>query len=209
MIELYVGAPGSGKSFHALVRGWSKVHYFKRNHVIANFPIRFPKRDIRRGIDKRWIYVEDRELTPEFLITESVKRGWYGDESSCLLIIDEAGIFFNARDWQVQGERRKNWIKFFSQSRKFGYDIIMVAQDPRMIDRQIRSMAEFTVKHVKMRNYIWLKWLPWQLFAVVSYWAGGSFRGSLSILPFRPFLARRYDSMRMFDIRIEGLNLNQ
>lgn len=197
VIYLYTGAPGSGKSFHALLAGWQKVHSLRRNWVVANFPVVFSKRDIARGVDRRWLYVD--EPNPKDLIRLSVENGWFGHESSCLLILDEAGLMFNSRDWQVSSANRREWVKFFSQSRKFGYDVIMVAQDSRMLDRQIRSMHEFLVKHVKLRNYVWFKWLPWQFFGAISFWAGGSFRGSLRIIPFRPWLAKRYDSMRLFD----------
>lgn len=200
MIEIYVGAVGSGKSYHIMARGIAKIYSRKNNIVVANFPIRFSERDIKRGIDKRWIYLDDDELNPMNLIKMSIENGYYGKEGHSLLVIDEAGVYFNARDWQVSVNTRKEWIKFISQSRKFGYDVVLIAQDARMIDRQIRSMAEYTVKHVKLRNYKWLKLIPWQIFAAVSYWAGGSFKGSLSFVLFNPLIARRYDTMRIFEI---------
>lgn len=200
MIEIYVGPVGSGKSFHALDRAWSKVRAVTNNLVVANFPIKFKPKEVKRGLDKRWIYLDDDDLTPDNLIKLSFERGFYGREGYALLVIDEAGLYFNARDWQVSGDVRKSWIKFFAQSRKFGYDVVLIAQDVRMIDRQIRSIAEYTVKHVKLRNYKWFALIPWQIFACVSYWSGGSFRGTIQFLPFKPWVAKRYDTMRMFRI---------
>lgn len=196
MIELFTGAVGSGKSYHALRRGIAKVNAFRRNLVVANFPI-FPRTKREK---ENWIY--NPEPTVEWLINFSIEKGFRGKEGYCLLIIDEAGIFFNSRDWQIKGQERKEWIKFFSQTRKFGYDVIMVAQDERMIDRQIRSMAEFRVKHVQLRNYVWLKWLPFRTFCYVTYWLGGSFRGTPQIDIFLPWIAKRYDTMRLFDIKL-------
>lgn len=203
MIEIYVGAVGSGKSYHAMARGISKIYSLRNNIVVANFPVKFNEKDLRKGVNDRWKYMEDEELTPINLIKMSFDYGYYGKEGYALLIIDEAGVYFNARDWQISANVRKEWIKFFSQSRKFGYDVVLIAQDVRMIDRQIRTMAEYTVKHIKLRNYKWLKLLPWQIFAAVSYWAGGSFKGNIDFILYNPFIARRYDTMRMFKVSDE------
>ena len=81
---------------------------------------------------------------------------------SCLLIVDEAGILFNSRDWMVRAEEAEKVDKFFSQSRKFGYDVILVAQSDRMIDRQIRDLAEYLVRHFNMRKYWYFAWLPFK-----------------------------------------------
>lgn len=197
MIELYVGAPGSFKSYHATARGIYKISCYNRNHVIANYPIKPSKKD--KG---EWLYIPDDKLTPELLILRSIEKGYYGKESSCLLIIDEAGIFFNSRDWQIAGARRKEWIKFFALSRHYGYDVILIAQDERMVDRQIRSLAEFTVKHVNLKSHKWVKWLvpPFiKAFVAVSFWSGGRFRGNVETGFMKPWIANRYDTIRAFD----------
>lgn len=193
MIELYLGAVGSGKSFHALNEGIEKTKE-KDSFVIANFPIK-PKTKKEK---ERWIYRENFE--PNDLIKLSIERGTFGKEGKALLIIDEAGVWFNSRDWQIDGKKRKEWIKFFSQSRKFGYDVILIVQDVRMLDRQIRSLAEFHVKHIKLRQYKWMKFLPWQVFACIKFWQGADFKGSVSFLPFKPWIANRYDTMKLFEI---------
>lgn len=196
MIELYTGAPGSYKSYHATAKGIQKISAFKNNHVVANYPVKPKKKGRDRG---EWCFVDNDDLTPEFLVKRSLVEGYYGHEGSCLLIIDESGIFFNSRDWQIKGEERKEWIKFFALSRHYGYDVILVAQDERMVDRQIRSMAEFKVKHVNLRSYVWLKWIPWKAFASVSFWSGGSFRGNAVLGVFNPWVAKRYDTIRAFN----------
>lgn len=200
-IELYVGAVGSGKSYHALRRALGKCNALRNNTVISNFPIKAKTRREKEN----WIYME--EFEPQDLIKLSFERGCFGREGSALILIDEAGVWFNSRDWQIDGNKRKEWVKFFSQSRKFGYDIVLVAQDVRMLDRQIRSMAEYHVKHVMLRNYTWLKWLPWKIFGYVSYWQGGSFRGSVQLDILLPWVAKKYDSMRLFKMSDEVLAL--
>lgn len=200
MIELYLGSVGSGKSYHALKRGLQKVKE-RGAFVVANFPIKATKQKEK----ERWIYMDD--FKPSDLIELSIMRGSFGKEGRALVIIDEAGIWFNARDWQIDSKGRKEWIKFFSQSRKFGYDVILIAQDERMVDRQIRKLAEYYVKHIKFRNYKWLKFLPWQIFAAVSFWQGATFKGSVSLIFFNHFVARKYDTMKLFDIDDDLLRL--
>lgn len=197
MIELFLGPPGGGKSYHALRRGLRHI-YESRGHVVANFPITRSKPHKRAfQAEERWHFV-DEIPHPDYLVSFADERGLIGKEGAILLIIDEAGIMFNSRDWMVAGAVRKDWIKFFSQSRKLGYDVIMVAQDERMLDRQIRNCAEFSVKHFTLNQYFWLRWLPIKTFVSVRFWAGGSFRGQPEVYCLLPWVANRYDSMKLF-----------
>jgi zona occludens toxin len=199
-INVYTGTVGSGKSYHALCEGLEKVT-LRGSFVISNFPIHAKSEKEKN----RWIYKD--EFEPEDLIKLSFERGIYGKEGKGLVLIDEAGVWFNSRDWQIAGDRRKEWVKFFSQSRKFGYDVIMVAQDMRMLDRQIRSLAEYEVKHVKLKNYKWMKWLPVQVFACIYHWSGGAFKGQLQLKVLNPWKAKKYNSMKLFKMSDEVLQL--
>lgn len=206
MISLYTGSVGSGKSFHALELGlqWIKT----KKYVIANFPIKPPKRYINKWHKKkwdqlleRWIYKEDIDV--EYLMAESFEKGWFGKESSCLVLIDEAGIMFNSRDWQHDRLGRTKWIKFLSQSRKFGFDFIFVCQMDRMIDRQIRGLVEYEVKHRKANNSVFFKWLSMfriTLFMYVYKWYQTNLKGSLRMSIYRPGIAARYDTMKIFNL---------
>ncbi len=49
------------------------------------------------------------------------------------MIIDEAQLLFNARDWTVKG--RERWTWFFTMHRHFGFFILLCAQFDRMLDR--------------------------------------------------------------------------
>jgi hypothetical protein len=213
-IEIYTGFVGSGKSYHAVREATfiSDAPKKLNKWVIANFPIKPKKvgmsalpiigRFFTPKFNKpNWIYRDNEELTVDYLVNLSIEKGFYGHESQALLVIDEAGIFFNARDWNVKGEERKAWIKFFSQSRKLGYDIILITQDVRMVDRQIRSMCEYEVVHRKMNNYKFFKFLPFTWFMAIKYWNGmRHVRGSMSTYIYRKNVADRYDTMKLFDI---------
>jgi zona occludens toxin len=212
MIEMYTGFVGSGKSYHAVRRGAliADAPAGKR-WTMANFPIK-PKRTFASRLpfighkvkkqfnSPRWIFKDNDEMTVEYLIKTSVDKGWYGHESMCLLLIDEAGILFNSRDWNVKADERKGWIKFLSQSRKFGYDIVFIVQDGRMLDRQIRSLAEYEVQHKKMNNWALFKLSPVTMFACVKFWNGlRNVRGSLEMCIYHKSVADRYDTMALFE----------
>lgn len=212
MIEIYTGFVGSGKSYHATKRGVTIADAPKGNRwVIANFPIKpkkrflakipFVKNKLKDQYNKpRWIFKQNEDLTVKFLIEKSHEMGWYGTESQCLLIIDEAGILFNSRDWNIAPAERKEWIKFLSQSRKFGYDVVFIVQDLRMMDRQIRSLAEYEVQHKKMNNWFLFKLMPVTVFACVSFWNGvRNVRGQLEMCTYSKSVADRYDTMALFD----------
>lgn len=148
MIYLYSGTPGSGKSLHT-----ARVIYYslKRGFpVIANFEINTDK---IRGKKADFVMRDNDLLTPDFLI-EYARNYWNGKtvkEGTLLLVIDECQLMFNAREWNVKG--RAEWLSFFTQHRKFGYDIILVAQFDRMIDRQIRALIEYEQIHRKVSNF--------------------------------------------------------
>lgn len=97
--------------------------------------------------------MDNTELTPDYL-QDFARQYWNGKcviEGRILLVIDECQLLFNAREWNAKG--RSEWLSFYTQHRKMGYDIILVALFDRMIDRQIRSLIEYEVVHRKVSNY--------------------------------------------------------
>lgn len=154
MIYLYSGTPGSGKSLHTA----SKIYWWLRNKrpCICNFAINTSKiYRWRQNVDLPFLEIPNDEITPEYLIEYAHK--YFADkhrpvrEGQLLLVLDECQLLFNSREWQRSG--RQQWLSFFSQHRKYGYDIILVAQFDRMIDRQIRSLIEYEYIHRKVSNF--------------------------------------------------------
>lgn len=149
MITLYTGTPGSGKSLHMARRLFNILNRRKKSIVIANFEI-----DLSRvKHPDRFIYVSNNGLSPDFL--RDLAFDFFMDnplqESSIFLFIDECQIIFNSRRWQEKG--RNDWLVFFTQHRKFGFDIILTSQFDLMIDKQIRSLIEYEIVHRKITNY--------------------------------------------------------
>lgn len=146
MIRLYSGTPGSGKSLHNAKDVINRSRFGKP--VIGNFPC-----DLSRFKKANYTYVPNYELTPQYLINYSMNffQGKTIKEGAILLVIDECQLMFNSREWQQKG--RNEWLSFFSQHRKYGYDITLIAQFDRMIDKQLRGLIEYEFIHRKLSNY--------------------------------------------------------
>ncbi len=154
MISLYSGTPGSGKSLHLASRLYWWIRAGKPV-ICVNFDINVDK--IKGGRKNKHIYFFDgEELHPDQLISlgqaYAAERGRV-KEDSFLIVWDEAQRQFNTRDW---GHRnRLDWLKFFTLHRHWGFEIVMVAQFDRMLDRQVRALFEYEYIHRKMSNFGW------------------------------------------------------
>lgn len=71
-------------------------------------------------------------------------------------------LLFNSREWQ--NNDRMAWIQFFSQHRKYGYTVILVAQFDKMVDRQFRALLEYEYVHRKVSNFGLVGWIMSLLF---------------------------------------------
>lgn len=161
MIRYYSGTPGSGKSLHVAMDIYDWIQRGK--NVIANFEVRedYIKKHWRHKKgqflyipDSQWM---DDELDPVSSLVGFAQNFHKSDfegrilEGQTLLIFDEAGILFNSRDWQ--SKYRSRWLWFFSQHRKYGYEIIVISQSERQIDRQVRSNFEYEYNHKRVGNF--------------------------------------------------------
>lgn len=150
-IDLYSGTPGSGKSLHLARVIYDTCNRKSDKMVICNFDVdtkSFKHPD-------RFFYIPNEKLDADLLIIlgmvniKTFKE--YGKiQGSTILIIDECQLLFNARSWNEGG--RADWIKFFTQHRKLGFYVILVAQFDQMIDKQIRALIENQYVHRKMSS---------------------------------------------------------
>lgn len=151
MISLYSGTPGSGKSLHFASRLCNKMRFIDAP-VIGNFPCDFSRFKHLKGT---YYHVDNCDLTVSFLIDFSKKYesdiGRRPKEGEILLVIDECQMLFNSRDWGRKD--RAEWLSFFTQHRKLGYEIVLIAQFDRMLDRQVRSLIEYEYIHRKVSNF--------------------------------------------------------
>lgn len=190
MIYLYTGTPGSGKSLNTARDILAKCRR-KKNYVLCNFEVN--KKMLK--YPNQLIEFDMLSVEPQFFIDWSLEHLEPRKESQALIILDECQLIFNAREWQ-SSKNRMAWIQFFTQHRKFGYNIILITQYDRMVDRQIRSLVEYEVVHRKVNNFKIAKYLPFSLFAAISKWYGINEVVERQFFTFRKKHSKLYDSYK-------------
>lgn len=194
MIYFYSGTPGSGKSLHVARDIYNKL-FIKKQDVIANFEINneMYKKKKKKGV---FTYCPNDKMTPNFFYEYANKNHVLGKENQTLCIIDECQILFNPRTWSDKG--RLEWINFFTQHRKWGYNFILISQFDRLVDRQIRSLFEYEVKHRKVNNFSIGKILPVSAFCGVEYWYGVKEKCGTEFFTYKKKYGRMYDTFKNF-----------
>lgn len=209
MISLYSGTPGSGKSLHVAEKIFTRLQIGVT--CICNFDF---NTDLVRFKRAEFYKVENWDLTVDYLVEFAFAHGKKNrkgklKEGQFLLVIDECQMLFNSRDY---GKRdRQEWCTFFTQHRKYGYDVILVAQFDRMIDRQIRSLIEYEFIHRKVSNFGWRGYLlnifmMGNMFACKEMWYPMKEKVSASFFRFNKKYARCYDSYKLFQLDNNGLD---
>ena len=207
MIYFYSGTPGSGKSLHVARDIYYRLNRNKKYpNVIANFMI---NEKMIKNKKANFIYKDNSDLTVSFLLNYAFKNHKQGVENQTLVVVDEASVIWNAREWQKLDTRhnRMDWLKFFVQHRKLGYNFIIISQTDRQIDRQIRSLFEYEIKHRKVNNFKIGKLLPVPMFACVSYWYGVNERLGVEFFTYRKKWGKFYDSYGTFELDSKLMDL--
>jgi zona occludens toxin len=201
MIQTYIGTIGSGKSYHALETIVEALE--KGKFVVSNFPLNFTEGMTRKGYVDRFMYVPDDFLMGfdgvSFLYQLQKKMAFYdtGGEGACLVVIDEAGNYFPPEDNMKYSN--KLWKLFFTQSRKMGYDFLLICQDDQtQINKTIRKCVEYRVLHRKANSVFPFKLLPFTLFMYVTYWAQQRERLSSSASIYVKRFGALYNTSMMF-----------
>jgi len=168
MIRFVTGTLGAGKTFHSVRLAMS--HIAKGGTVVTNIDcnhIRFSRMiAMQYGVVMQadQLRVFDPETTPQW----EQEIPWGQAEGVVLVVIDEAHLFYNARDWKDTQERNKRLLSFLTQSRKAGVDVIWITQEGGNVDRQFRVLAEWelAIVNVKHMPLGWLGVFPINCYVV-------------------------------------------
>ncbi|MCX8129393.1 MAG: zonular occludens toxin domain-containing protein [Clostridia bacterium] len=197
MLTMYTGTPGSGKSLHLVreILEWLR----KGKHVIANFPLKFDEEEMTKGYADRFFYKLNADITVNSLLEHAIEYGYIENkkESQCLVVYDEAGGKYNSRN--VGAADRTEWIDFFSQHRKLGFDFILSCQGEKMIDKQIRTMVETEIVHRKVNNFGLFFLLPFSLFVAIERWYVAKERVGSEFFRYKKKYGDKYDTMKLFE----------
>lgn len=182
-IDFYTGVPGSGKSYHAAQRIYRAIRNGKTviGNIEINVDNIPPKNNKPKGqyiyiSNREWLNnsIKERKLKTNGEYSNSLvepkdlfsylqglkgfafnfhKRNKDGTFKlfQTLIILDECQELFNSRTWNRKD--RLSWCAFFRLHRKLGYDCILISQDDKCIDKQIRAVLETEYLHRNVSKY--------------------------------------------------------
>lgn len=182
VISLVSGPPGCGKTYGALRAiatalrkdQWVATNVSVDVEAIGEYVWR------SKGVGFR--IANDKDLFLERLRASVIEVETVGEldalvlpgsgESRGLAVLDEAQTFLNARMWKDEG--RSEAVRFFTQHRKRGWDVLLISQFTEAIDRQVRSLAETDVMLRNAKNFRvgGIKIFPGNVFIAQHQWAG-------------------------------------
>ena len=192
MITFYSGTPGSGKSLHVARDIYNRLVFLKKP-VICSFNINTDY--ISKGGKRRignFVYLPLHEMTVEYFYKYAEEHHVYGKEAQTLVVIDECQLLFNPREFGKSD--RLKWINFFTVHRHLGFTFILISQFDMLVDKQIRSLFEYDVKHRKLSNIGVFLFIPIKIFCCVSYWYAVKKKLSVEFFVYQRKYSLIYDS---------------
>lgn len=221
MISIHVGVPGSGKSYGATC---AMFDFLRSGGVVASnivfssdwvdkvsfdplsrfFKSRLPDIEKKQDLWRRNFLISNpSEIEDLSSILPDISRVKVVDKFQPLglLVIDECQLIFNSRDWS----KNFDFLRFFTLHRKMRWDIILIAHDLGMIDKQIRFLTEIEVHYRNLKNVkipgISLPLSPVNSFLALHQYSNMATKGKIKSRIYRlnKNVADIYDSMQVSD----------
>lgn len=141
MIAIYEGKIGGGKTYLAVCR--ILAHLARGGTVFTNVELK-PEGCAAYLRKYHGVELEDDAIR---ILDEAESWDFHkylraGRELNTLCVIDEAHLWFNARDHSVTAATKRELITFLSQSRKLKVDVIFIVQSAENLDAQFRRLAQ-------------------------------------------------------------------
>lgn len=144
----FVGKKRSGKTKHAVLVMREALKQGRR--VATNVDL---KLEVLLGEHSRATYMRVPDF-PSAADLECIGRGLdgpYDEDRFGVLVMDELGVWFNARDFA--DKKRADTLRWLVHSGKFCWDVYYLLHDVEQTDKQLRlSFFEFTTRHTSMRK---------------------------------------------------------
>ncbi len=181
MIAFVTGQPGAGKTFYAvrlMVQALREGKYVATNVEMvqgwedqaARF---FSASSLKPGArNRRTVRYRKAAYVAHGLPELSRLRLPGTGESRGIVVLDEAHLWLNTRDWRDSD--RKQAIAWFTQHRKLGWDVYLISQYAESVDRQVRALAEYeiTLRNLKRARFFGVPVSPVNLFLALWFWNG-------------------------------------
>ncbi|MBT9168237.1 MAG: Zona occludens toxin [Syntrophomonadaceae bacterium] len=152
MIICYQGTPGSGKTYDAVIKIIANLKKGRKIYTnIDGLGDAVCREQIMRmagltevQLDMQLIHWDTSSVQGK----EKVYNFMEHVEPRSYIVIDEIHKYFNCRDWQT--EKNRLFAEWGSTHRHFGFDLLMITQDYEKIDKQVRSLIEYTYVYRKI-----------------------------------------------------------
>lgn len=131
---LLAGKRGSGKSLGAV--GMAS-RYLKEGRVVATNLNLNIEHLVPAYCETPWYRLPDWPSASDLTALPPGNPDPTKESKNGLLILDEAATFLASRQWSAEG--RQALINWLVQSRKYGWDLLLIAQHARLIDVAIRD----------------------------------------------------------------------
>lgn len=141
MIEIYQGRIGGGKTYAAVAA--IARHLAHGGTVYTNIDI--VQQGMANLIARRYGKVFNANALlrlPEKVHGWQDFIKWGVRELDVLVVIDEAQVFYNSRDWSRTQNEHGRMLSFLTQSRKACVSVIFITQHMDNIDKQFRLLAQ-------------------------------------------------------------------
>jgi hypothetical protein len=215
-VELMQGYTGSGKSLMAMRK--VRQHLIEGGVVGLNFRLTedwayimaadHPRvlkglmsyEDCVESLYNRCFFVgrpETLETLVEHYTGSCVGYAKKRRERKILVVIDEAQLYLNTRDYRQNAP----WVQLFTQHRKMGLDLILLAHHINFIDNQARHLISFLTRVVNLHEEFRIPGtdvrFPFPFFILITRPRLGG-RSHVRFATFQLKIAELYDSFEIF-----------
>lgn len=129
------GKLGQGKTLISMSKIRDRIR--KGCRVATNCDIRLENMFNRKTDKPRVIRLPDKPTLEDLEFIGKGHDGPYDETKNGLLVLDECGDWFNARNWQDKSRAGVN--SWFRHARKLGWDVYLIVQNISIIDNQARD----------------------------------------------------------------------
>lgn len=129
------GKLGQGKTLISMSKIRDRIR--KGCKVATNCDIKLENMFNRKTDKPRVIRLPDKPTLEDLELIGSGHDGPYDETKNGLLVLDECGDWFNARNWQDKSRAGVN--SWFRHARKLGWDVYLIVQNISIIDNQARD----------------------------------------------------------------------
>lgn len=161
-IFFITGGLGGGKSLCAMMK--IREYLYNGRKIATNMNVNLEHlchADNRRA---RVIRVPDAPTIDDLKVI-GLGSDQPGEKNHGLLVLDELGTWFNARDFGDKG--RKDVLKYCIHLRKYRWDVLFLVQDFTMVDKQMRGNITTFLVTCQSSHDLWI-FKPFKKFHIAT-----------------------------------------